>query len=63
MVNSINQPKEQHMDLQLRGKSVLVTGASKGIGLATARAFAGEGCDVHLAARSADALALNKAAI
>lgn len=51
------------MDLQLQGQSVLVTGASKGIGLATARAFANEGCDVHLAARSADALAQNKAVI
>ncbi|MEI6027285.1 MAG: SDR family oxidoreductase [Betaproteobacteria bacterium] len=44
------------MDLQLAGKTVLVTGASKGIGLATARAFAQEGCHLHLAARSADAL-------
>ena len=31
------------MDLELRGKNVLVTGASKGIGLACARAFAAEG--------------------
>lgn len=44
------------MDLKLAGKTVLVTGASKGIGLATARAFAREGCHLHLAARSADAL-------
>jgi NAD(P)-dependent dehydrogenase (short-subunit alcohol dehydrogenase family) len=44
------------MDLRLKGKTVLVTGASKGIGLATARAFAREGCDLHLAARSGDAL-------
>lgn len=45
------------MDLRLAGRSVLITGASKGIGLAAARAFAVEGCDLHLAARSADALA------
>src|SRR5437016_9350885 len=44
------------MDLKLTGKTVLITGASKGIGLATAEAFAAEGCGLHLAARSADAL-------
>ena len=45
------------MDLRLKGKSVLITGASKGIGLACAKAFAAEGCDIQLAARSADLLA------
>jgi NAD(P)-dependent dehydrogenase (short-subunit alcohol dehydrogenase family) len=44
------------MDLQLRGKSVLITGASKGIGASAAEVFAEEGCDLHLAARSGDTL-------
>jgi NAD(P)-dependent dehydrogenase (short-subunit alcohol dehydrogenase family) len=44
------------MDLHLRGKRVLVTGASKGIGAAGAEVFAEEGCDVIIAARSGDAL-------
>jgi NAD(P)-dependent dehydrogenase (short-subunit alcohol dehydrogenase family) len=44
------------MDLELRGKSVLITGASKGIGLACARGFAAEGANVHLAARSTAAM-------
>ena len=39
------------MDLQLKGKSVLITGGSKGIGLACAKSFAAEGCRIHLAAR------------
>jgi NAD(P)-dependent dehydrogenase (short-subunit alcohol dehydrogenase family) len=45
------------MDLGLKGKSVLVTGGSKGIGLACAMSFAAEGCRVHLAARDKDRLA------
>ena len=40
------------MNLNLEGKCVLVTGASKGIGLAIAKGFLSEGCDVHLVARS-----------
>jgi hypothetical protein len=40
------------MDLNLGGKSVLITGGSKGLGLAMAQRFASEGCDLHLAARS-----------
>lgn len=40
------------MDLQLSGKRALVTGGSKGIGKAVARALADEGCDVAIAART-----------
>ena len=44
------------MDLELGGKTALITGASKGIGRATALCMAAEGCSLHLAARSGDEL-------
>ena len=51
------------MDLELRGKNVLITGGSKGIGLACAQGFAAEGCRLHISARSATALDEARAAL
>lgn len=44
------------MDMDIAGRRVLVTGGSKGIGLACGMAFAAEGCDVVLASRGAGTL-------
>ncbi len=43
--------------MQFDGKTVMITGASKGIGAAAARAFADAGANVALLARSTDAIA------
>lgn len=48
---------EAHTSPDLRGKVALITGASRGIGAAAARAFAGAGAAVVLAARDEAALA------
>ena len=44
------------MDLGIRGKRAIVTAASRGLGLATARALAREGVDVVMNARTAGPL-------
>ena len=44
------------MDLQLTGKTAIVTGGSRGLGFASARALVAEGCHVAICARGKDRL-------
>jgi 3-oxoacyl-[acyl-carrier protein] reductase len=44
------------MNLELTGKVALITGSSRGLGLASARALAAEGCRVCLCARNEQSL-------
>jgi 3-oxoacyl-[acyl-carrier protein] reductase len=44
------------MELHLKGRSALITGGSRGIGYGVAEGLAAEGCNLHLASRSADSL-------
>ena len=44
------------MDLELKGKGVIVTGASRGIGFAIAEGFAREGANLSICARGAETL-------
>ena len=51
------------MELELKGKVALVTGASRGIGAAIAVELAREGCEVAIAARSREGLEATAARI
>ena len=51
------------MDLGLKGWKVLITGGSKGIGLACAKAFVAEGARVALVSRSEENLTKARAII
>lgn len=51
------------MDLNLTGRKAVITGASKGIGLAIARQLAQEGCRLALVSRDQERLAAARAAI
>ncbi len=51
------------MELGLKGKRALVLGASRGLGRGIAAALAAEGCDLILAARSAEKLGHDAAAL
>lgn len=51
------------MELNLAGRTALITGGSRGIGFASARRLAGEGVHLHLAARAPEQLAKAEAAL
>src|ERR1035438_5843932 len=51
------------MEVRLDGKSAIITGASKGLGLAMAREFAASGADVAILARDPAGLAEAKAEV
>jgi 3-oxoacyl-[acyl-carrier protein] reductase len=44
------------MDLRIKGKTALITGGSRGIGLGVAKLLAEEGCNLHLVSRKAENL-------
>src|ERR1700712_3719300 len=44
------------MEISLRGRSAIITGASKGLGLAMATQFAASGADVAILARNPEGL-------
>src|SRR5688572_31241631 len=59
----IQEKADGPMDLELKGKVAIVTGGSRGIGLAVGRALAAEGASVALVARNAAPLESAAAAV
>jgi len=55
--------KDENMDLNLRGRTALITGSSQGIGKAIAIALAKEGCNIVLCARGLEKLSKTNAEI
>ena len=53
---SLTHQRESRMDLELRDKVAIVTGSSRGLGLASARALLEEGCRVTICARGRERL-------
>jgi 3-oxoacyl-[acyl-carrier protein] reductase len=54
---------DPRMDLGLRDKVAIITGASRGLGLASATALAAEGCRITICGRTAGTLELARAAL
>src|SRR3978361_816083 len=55
--------REKPMDVRLDGRTAIITGSSKGLGLAMAKEFAASGANVAILARSPDGLAAAQATV